>query len=68
MVQDTSPSPELYRVKLTDGSTGGWGLYEDVGVEQDFDFDQMQLKSRTVMWAVSIPGESEWVSGVRSIP
>jgi hypothetical protein len=66
MIQDTSPSPELYRAKLTNGSTGGWGLNEDA-VDEDVDFDRLQLKSRTVLWAVSIPGEAGWVSEVRPI-
>ncbi len=61
MVQDTSPSPEVYLSSLQGGKCGGWGLAEDTVDENgkpDIDYDK--LKDRNVLWAVSIPGQSEW--------
>jgi hypothetical protein len=62
MVQDTSPSSEMYLRHNKMGSLGGWGLHEEFsdGEEQETDFSA--LRECNVLWAVSVPGESEWCS------
>ena len=61
MVQDTSPSPEMYLSKLRDGKCGGWGLSDSSQSEGgDTDFNYSDLRDCVVLWAVSIPGETEW--------
>ncbi|KAF7974056.1 hypothetical protein HWV62_13457 [Athelia sp. TMB] len=65
MVQDTSPSPEMYLAKLADGKCGGWGLgftEEDANPDAEPDYDYADLRECTVLWAVSVPGESEWLA------
>jgi|ERR1700722_2261823 len=57
MVQDTSLSPEIYLSRKADGTCGGWGLGDC-----DETNDYTLLKECTVVWAVSIPGESPWCS------
>ncbi|KAF8185027.1 mini-chromosome maintenance replisome factor-domain-containing protein [Mycena galopus ATCC 62051] len=59
MVQDTSPSPEMYLAKLSGGRCGGWGLTDDASSE---DINYADLRENTVIWAVNVPGESEWVA------
>ena len=65
MIQDTSPSPEIYLAKLKDGGLGGWGIsdHSDLG-EDEAAFDYSNLRERTVAWATSIPGEAPWVTEV----
>jgi len=64
MVQDTSCSPEIYASRRADGTCGGWGLTEvvqdrgDPGDRRVIDYGD--LKECSVVWAVSIPGESQW--------
>jgi hypothetical protein len=58
LVQDTSLSPEIYLSKLRDGKCGGWGLAETS--QGDGDVDYNHLRDCTVLWAVSVPGETEW--------
>jgi hypothetical protein len=61
MVQDTSPSPEMYLAKLRDGKCGGWGLTDSSKSDgDDTDFDYGDLRDCVVLWAVSVPGETEW--------
>jgi len=61
MVQDTSPSPEMYLSKLKDGRCGGWGLSDSSQSEGgDTDFNYNDLRDCVVLWAVSVPGETEW--------
>ncbi|KAJ7632288.1 putative alanine racemase-domain-containing protein [Roridomyces roridus] len=60
MIQDTSPSPEMYLARHSNGKCGGWGLVDDSGTE---DIDYSDLRENTVLWAVSVPGESPWVGG-----
>jgi len=61
MVQDTSPSPEMYLSKLRDGKCGGWGLSDSSQSEGgDTDFNYNDLRDCVVLWAVSVPGETEW--------
>jgi hypothetical protein len=59
MVQDTSCSQELYLASRTGGRCGGWGLVDDAQHVGD-DMDYSQLRECTVIWAVSVPGESTW--------
>ncbi|THH20559.1 hypothetical protein EW146_g833 [Bondarzewia mesenterica] len=59
MIQDTSPSSEMYLSKLPSGKCGGWGLHtmEDINAKIDYS----DLRDCAVVWAVSVPGESQWV-------
>ncbi|KAI9443235.1 mini-chromosome maintenance replisome factor-domain-containing protein [Lactarius indigo] len=61
LVQDTSLSPEIYLSRLRDGKCGGWGMTEipqDDGEDSDFDYNH--LRDCAVLWAISVPGETEW--------
>ncbi|KAJ6618233.1 putative alanine racemase-domain-containing protein [Mycena sp. CBHHK59/15] len=60
MIQDTSPSPEMYLAKRGSGQCGGWGLADDASPTDSVDY--AHLRENTVVWAVSIPGESPWVA------
>ncbi|TFK55034.1 hypothetical protein OE88DRAFT_992312 [Heliocybe sulcata] len=64
MVQDTSQSPEMYMSRLCTGAPGGWNL--ESGSDEDIlgRSDYANLRECTVIWATSIPGESDWVSDV----
>ncbi|KAF8626177.1 hypothetical protein AX15_005063 [Amanita polypyramis BW_CC] len=59
MVQDTSIAQEMYLAKRRDGSCAGWGLC-DMGDPSRVEFDYTNLRECHVIWAVSIPGESQW--------
>lgn len=61
MIQDTSPSSEIYLAKRRNGHTSGWGLFADtLDGRDDAEMDYADLRECSVLWAVSIPGESEW--------
>ena len=60
MVQDTSPSSEMYLRQTAKGSLSGWGVHEEAEVTLNEDVDYSQLRECNVLWAVSVPGESEW--------
>lgn len=60
MVQDTSPSPEMYLSKLKGDKCGGWGIIEDETTIENVDYDYADLQECTVVWAVGIPGEGVW--------
>ncbi|KAJ7093101.1 putative alanine racemase-domain-containing protein [Mycena epipterygia] len=60
MIQDTSPSPEMYLAKRSGGRCGGWGLTDDASSADDFNY--ADLRENAVVWAVSVPGESPWVA------
>jgi hypothetical protein len=62
MVQDTSGNPEMFLANLPDGKPGGWGLESSNIDGADHPIDYASLRECQVMWAVSIPGESEWCS------
>jgi hypothetical protein len=62
MVQDTSPSPEMYLSKLDGGKPGGWGMEVALTAAQEEQMDYADLRECSVVWAVSIPGESDWVT------
>ncbi|KAH9951487.1 mini-chromosome maintenance replisome factor-domain-containing protein [Amylocystis lapponica] len=56
MVQDTSPSAEIYLSESSAGGLGGWGL-SPVTTEGS---DDIKYSETTVLWAVNVPGESAW--------
>ena len=60
MVQDTSPSPEMYIAKRPNGGCGGWGLTDSTNEGDGVDIDYANLRECYVVWAVNIPGESAW--------
>jgi len=61
MVQDTSHSPEMYLAKRRDGRCGGWGLVDTAHSDCD-SVNYGDLRMCTVIWAINIPGESDWCS------
>ncbi|KAI0811039.1 putative alanine racemase-domain-containing protein [Irpex lacteus] len=58
MVQDTSPSSEMYLKRTSGGTLGGWGLHSPADADSDFDYSD--LRECNVLWAISVPGESAW--------
>ncbi|KAI0362760.1 hypothetical protein OH77DRAFT_1585098 [Trametes cingulata] len=64
MVQDTSLSTEMYLSKFTDGNCGGWGIYETEGGSSSSarEVDYANLRECSVLWATSVPAESEWIA------
>ena len=62
MIQDTSLSPEMYLAKRSDGKCGGWGLADDSTDGLDYETTRSYLRENTVLWAVTVPGESQWVA------
>lgn len=60
MVQDTSPSSEMYLRQSGKGSVCGWGIHEEAVDDRQQDIDYSQLRECNILWAVSVPGESEW--------
>lgn len=61
MIQDTSSSSEIYLARRRNGHTSGWGLFADtLDGRDDAGIDYADLRECSVLWAVSIPGESEW--------
>jgi hypothetical protein len=59
MVQDTSPSPEMYLSKLEGNKCGGWGIANET-VGEGVDYSYADLQECTVVWAVNVPGENRW--------
>jgi hypothetical protein len=65
LVQDTSPSPEMYLSKFRDGKCGGWGLTDTSQRDgDDNDLDYNDLRDCVVLWGVNVPGETEWYQAV----
>ncbi|GLB35181.1 putative mini-chromosome maintenance replisome factor [Lyophyllum shimeji] len=62
MIQDTSPSPQMYLARRKHALCGGWGLGADDATDRDDSIDYADLRECTVVWAVSVPGESSWCS------
>ncbi|KAI0371789.1 hypothetical protein BV20DRAFT_965065 [Pilatotrama ljubarskyi] len=64
MVQDTSLSTEMYLSEFADGSCGGWGIYETEGGSSSSSrgVDYANLRECNVLWATSVPAESEWIA------
>lgn len=63
MVQDTSPSQELYLSSDVNLPSGGWGIAEsreDRSTESGNYVNYDKLRERTVIWAVNVPGEASW--------
>lgn len=60
MVQDTSPSPGMYLRRNASGSLGGWGLHEDTPEDEGRNVDVSELRECNTVWAVSVPGETDW--------
>ncbi|KAI1790741.1 mini-chromosome maintenance replisome factor-domain-containing protein [Ganoderma leucocontextum] len=62
MVQDTSLSTEMYLSKHDSGSCGGWGIYEpdDSSSSGASGVDYANLQECTVLWATTVPAESDW--------
>ncbi|KAH8102871.1 mini-chromosome maintenance replisome factor-domain-containing protein [Cristinia sonorae] len=60
MVQDPSSSSEMYLARTKSGKLSGWGIEVDDGDHHDVEVEN--LRECTVLWAISVPGESEWVS------
>jgi hypothetical protein len=61
MVQDTSPSPEMYLARLRSGKCGGWGIYDiakDGDESDEIKYDD--VGDCVVVWATSVPGETAW--------
>jgi len=55
----------MYLSKLRDGKCGGWGLSDPSQSDGDnTEFDYNDLRDCTVLWAVSVPGETEWYQAV----
>ncbi|TFK25023.1 hypothetical protein FA15DRAFT_668897 [Coprinopsis marcescibilis] len=62
MVQDTSCPSEIYLAQRANGDCGGWGLNDvDEHASQDDILDYSLLQECGVVWATSIPGQSEWL-------
>ncbi|KDQ60574.1 hypothetical protein JAAARDRAFT_31540 [Jaapia argillacea MUCL 33604] len=60
MVQDTSPSPEMYLSEVGEGACGGWGMDATLNESEIGILDYSKLKECTVVWAVNVPGETDW--------
>ena len=62
MVQDTSMSTEMYLAKHSDGTCGGWGIYEPDSASSSSagNVDYANLRECNVLWATSVPAESDW--------
>ena len=65
MVQDTSLPSEMYLSKLRNGTCGGWGIYDtdEVAGSSSREVDYTNLRECDVLWATSVPTESEWCAG-----
>ncbi|VDB87185.1 unnamed protein product [Peniophora sp. CBMAI 1063] len=64
MVQDTSASPAMYLAQTHSGHCAGWGIVHPEE-EDGKDIDYSNLRDCTVVWAVSVPGESDWYKETR---
>ncbi|TDL25050.1 hypothetical protein BD410DRAFT_76463 [Rickenella mellea] len=60
MIQDTSPSPEVYLHHT------GWGIADAEPTSSPINYDN--LKERIVLWAVNVPGESSWYADKLDAP
>lgn len=62
MVQDTSPSPDMYLQTLAEGRPGGWGMEIPASEGTTNEVDYSDLRECAAIFAVSVPGETEWCS------
>ncbi|KAH7906482.1 putative alanine racemase-domain-containing protein [Hygrophoropsis aurantiaca] len=61
MIQDNSPSPEMYLQVLEGNKCGGWGISQELSDDSwSCGFDYSMLKECHTMWAVTVPGEASW--------
>ncbi|KAF8837022.1 hypothetical protein BDN67DRAFT_973512 [Paxillus ammoniavirescens] len=60
MIQDTSLQNEVYLAKLSNNRCGGWGIQPSQSDYISNVFGSDHLGNATVVWAVSVPGESPW--------
>ena len=61
MIQDTSCSPEVYMSSFSETLPGGWGIENISHTEHaELKLDHTKLGERDVVWAISIPGETQW--------
>jgi hypothetical protein len=60
MIQDTSLQNEVYLAKLSNNRCGGWGIQPSQSDYVSNVFESDHLGNATVVWAVSVPGESPW--------
>jgi len=58
MIQDTSLSQDMYLAKYPGPNCGGWGLAPKDTSEENIDY--ANIRECSVLWAVSIPGETPW--------
>lgn len=68
MIQSTDQ--EVYQSVLAGGKLGGWGLAEGQLEDDSSDSNgsEVGLDDRNTAWAVSVPGETDWMASVRSFP
>lgn len=64
MVQDTSASPAMYLAQTRSGSCAGWGIAHP-DEDEGSDINYGDLRDCSVVWAVNVPGESEWYKEAR---
>lgn len=63
-------SPEVYLAKVPvkgEHQLGGWGIADSIAIElpgDELTDDYSNLKERSVLWVVSVPGESDWLREV----
>lgn len=57
---------EVYQSEHADGSLAGWGIGYDTEYEnRPHDWSEgLPFDDRTTAWAVSVPGETDWVKKV----
>ena len=60
MIQDTSIQNEIYLARFTNDKCGGWGIQPPQNDYDSNSFDTDHLGTASVLWAVSVPGESPW--------
>ncbi|KAF9228597.1 hypothetical protein BS17DRAFT_772215 [Gyrodon lividus] len=68
MIQDTSLENEVYLAKLGNNRCGGWGIQPSQSDYVSDVFDSDHLGNATIVWAVSVPGESPWRTNEISQP
>ncbi|KAG9318342.1 putative alanine racemase-domain-containing protein [Chiua virens] len=68
MVQDTSLQNEVYLARLTDNRCGGWGIQPTHDEYSLNEINPDRLGIASVLWTVSVPGESPWRAAEISQP
>ena len=64
MIQATDH--EVYPSALSDGRLAGWGIEQanETDPHPNNWSDDLPFDDRTTAWAISVPGETEWVKKV----